>query len=190
MKSRRKAREAALMALYRAEVGKTNLRESMADVLENGSLSEDLAAYAEQIVKGIGQNSQTIDGALEGLTPGYDFMRIVAVDRNIMRIAAYELMFEPDLPPAVTLNEAVELAKRYSTAESGKFVNGVLGRLLAQTPKANWVQPEQPLQEEGPDDSEEPLEASEPEVLAGDDPRLEELSRVGNWKIRKEDQAS
>ncbi len=175
------------MALYRAEVGKTNLRESMADVIENGSLPEELAEYAEQVVKGIGQNSQTIDGALEGLTPGYDFMRIVAVDRNIMRIAAYELMFEPDLPPAVTINEAVELAKRYSTAESGKFVNGVLGRLLAKTDKANWVPPEKPLSEEAPEEADELLE---PEVLTGDDPRLEELSRVGNWKIRNEDQAS
>src|SRR5690349_7281417 len=79
--------------------------------------------------------------------PDYDFNRIAAIDGNILRIAAYELFFEPGIPPAVTINEAIEIAKKYSTAESGKFVNGILGRLLADSPKANWDPASAPAEE-------------------------------------------
>jgi N utilization substance protein B len=158
----------------------------MGDTIENVDLDEAMSEFAQRIVKGIGQNSQTIDGQLSDLIKDYDFHRIAAVDRNVMRIAAYELRFEPGIPPAVSLNEAIELAKKYSTAESGKFVNGVLGKLLTSTPKANWdvSQLEMTPEIEEPD---EPAPTIEVETISEDAPETKELAKAGLWRIKSEE---
>src|SRR5208283_3207039 len=107
--------------------------------------------------------------------------RVAAVDRNVMRIGAYELLHVPSVPPAVTLNEAVEIAKKYSTAESGKFVNGVLGRFLLDTPKAKWDAATAPIEVEEKGESAPPPEIEEFEV---DEAEAKKLLKVGGWTLR------
>ncbi len=138
VRSKRKAREAAMRTLYEIEIGHTDTSSALEVTLEEADLAPDLAAYAERLVRGIRGMIPIIDQKLSSIVIDYDYNRIAAVDRNVLRVAAYELLEIPEIPPAVTINEAIEIAKRYSTAESGKFVNGVLGRLLQDTPKANW----------------------------------------------------
>lgn len=94
--------------------------------------------FARALASGTWKGRVALDRAISPKIPDYDYGRLAAVDRNVMRLALYELNEYPYIPPAVTINEAVEMAKKYSTAESGKFVNGVLGTLLASSPKASF----------------------------------------------------
>ena len=89
-------------------------------------------AFAYKLVQGVLEKRREIDAEIAALSSGWSLDRQVAVDRNIMRIAGYEMLFLPGIPTGPTINEAVELAKKYSTSESGKFVNGVLGALAAK----------------------------------------------------------
>jgi transcription antitermination protein NusB len=93
------------------------------------------ADFLHTLVHGVLEKRSEIDQRVAGLSEGWALDRQPAVDRNILRIAAYEVMFLPDVPAGATINEAVELAKKYSTAESGRFVNGVLGALAAAVGK-------------------------------------------------------
>lgn len=185
VKSRRKAREAALRTLYEMEIGGASLKSCMADTFANVELSEDQEAYARRVIEGWFNYRREVDDLLVPLVKGYDYDRIAAIDRNLLRIGAYELYYEAGIPPAVTLNEMIEIAKKYSTADSGKFVNGVLGRLLHSSPKANW----------NPENEEQYVEKSEPEPEVEIEPiaseaEFKEIARVGLWKLRTEDNAS
>ncbi len=91
----------------------------------------EVTTFAVKLVKGVRDRTEEIDGVLAAVSPGWSQERQVAVDRNILRIAVFEMRFLPDVPTGASINEAVELAKKYSTAESGRFVNGVLGALVA-----------------------------------------------------------
>jgi len=183
-KSRRPAREAALRALYEVEIGGSSSNDALEFMEAYQSLDEDLAAYARKLVLGVLQCRKDIDHRLQSKASDWDLSRMAAVDRNVLRIGAYELLHCPDVPPRVTLNEVIEIAKKYSTAESGKFVNGILAALLLDTDKANWTAPE------GEQDVEEPA-APEPEpaveAIPEDAPEAVELAKVGKWKLRSED---
>jgi N utilization substance protein B len=91
------------------------------------------ASFAQTLVRGVLEKRQEIDDRLSALSTGWALDRQATVDRNIMRLAAYEILYLPDIPAGATINEAVEIAKKYSTAESGRFVNGILGSLVMQT---------------------------------------------------------
>lgn len=91
------------------------------------------AAFAQTLVRGVLEKRQEIDDQLSALSTGWALDRQATVDRNIMRLAAYEILYLPDIPAGATINEAVEIAKKYSTAESGRFVNGILGSLVMRT---------------------------------------------------------
>lgn len=94
--------------------------------------AQQISSFAILLIKGVMEHQQEIDVRLSALAIGWALERQAAVDRNIMRLAAFEILFMPDIPTGVSLNEAVELAQKYSTAESGRFVNGVLGALAAK----------------------------------------------------------
>jgi len=183
IRSKRKAREAAMRALYEIDLGHTDTTSALNVVLEEAKLSPDMAAYTERLVRGIRGSITVIDHRLASIIKEYDFNRIAAVDRNVMRVAAYEILEVPEMPPAVTINEAIEIAKRYSTAESGKFVNGVLGKLLQDSPKANWDPATAP-----PEIDELIDEEADPEVIEevvdanSEDGKL--ASKFGMWKVR------
>jgi transcription antitermination protein NusB len=185
-RSRRKAREAALQALYGLEVGKAEVDAVLEETLAEAELPHDLAQFAERLVRGITAQREEIDGLLSPLITDWSFDRIAAVDRNVLRIAAFEMFHLPTIPPAVTINEAIEISKKFSTAESGKFVNGVLGKLVGQSPKADWDPSQAPAGEvedvhHEPDP--EPLE----EVVEAGSEEAERLARIGGWTLRRDD---
>jgi N utilization substance protein B len=124
--SRREARERALGLCYELEV-----REMSADDL----LSEQPAPpdpYAEHLVRGVEEHHADVDALLRKFSEHWALERMPAVDRAVLRLGAYELGWEPEMPTAVVISEAVELAKQYSTKDSGRFVNGLLSRLAVE----------------------------------------------------------
>lgn len=127
MRERRKARRSALEVLYQSETGEVTVEDIVAKKLFwRGAALPD---FSVQILEGIGANRERVDEVISESTDNWALDRMSIVDRNILRIAIYEMMFETDIPPSVSVNEAVELAKVYGSADSGKFVNGVLGRV-------------------------------------------------------------
>lgn len=183
IRSKRKAREAAMRALYEIEIGHTDTNSALEVVLEEAQLPSDMAAYAERLVRGIRGSIAIIDHKLATIIKDYDYSRIAAVDRNVLRVAAYELLEIPEIPPAVTINEAIEIAKRYSTAESGKFVNGILGRLLQDSPKSNWDPSTAPTEVD--EDIEEEVEPEVVEEVVDEASEAGKLAaKFGTWKLR------
>ena len=130
--TRREARELALRMLFQLDLGKQPVTEVVDAALAQSQLEGGNRAYAEELVRGSLTHLAEIDRRITELTPDWTPDRQAAVDRNLLRLAAYELLYRPDAPVAAVVNEAVELAKKYSTAESGRFVNGVLGALARQ----------------------------------------------------------
>lgn len=132
--TRRAARETALRVLYTVDVGKQPVEEVLAETLEANELDEKGVAFARALVVGTLRSQKEIDAQIDRIAVGFPTIRQTAVDRNILRLAAAEILFRvSDAPPGAVVNEAVELAKKYSTAESGRFVNGVLGTLVRDT---------------------------------------------------------
>ena len=188
VKSRRRGRELALRGLYEMDITRVNPEKVLGDTVSNHEMSEEQRAYAERVIRGVHQHSNYIDETLADRIKDYDFSRIAAIDRNILRIATYELFFEPAIPPAVTLNEAIDIAKKYSTAESGKFVNGVLARVLADSEKANWdptTAPEEEPETEQITSSEDLPEIEEVALEPGSEEE-KQIARIAGWKIRSD----
>ncbi len=134
--TRREARELALRMLFQLDIGKQPVTEVVEAALAQSQLEGANRQYAEELVRGSLTHLSEIDSRITALTPDWTPDRQAAVDRNLLRLSAYELLYRPDAPVAAVVNEAVELAKKYSTAESGRFVNGVLGA-LARQPRGN-----------------------------------------------------
>ena len=122
----------ALNVLYQVDVAKTPPEEALQTALENTGLVDDAAEFATLLVEGALKHMEEIDLRLEELSIGWDPHRQPAVDRNIMRMAMFELLYLDYILASVSINEAVELAKKFSGEESGRFINGVLGALVRQ----------------------------------------------------------
>lgn len=133
MKGRHKSRVIALRVLFQRDIGGRAPTESLQDALSG--VSPEVADYAKALVEGTLANLADIDRLLRDYASGWEIDRMPAVDRNLLRLGIYELRFRTDIPVAVAIDEAVELAKKYSTAESGRFVNGVLASLARATEK-------------------------------------------------------
>jgi transcription antitermination protein NusB len=88
--------------------------------------------FAEPLIRGALEHRDTIDEKIKSHAKNWDFHRIAAVDRNIMRLAIYEMLYRDDIPPVVSINEAVDIAKKFSTQDSGKFVNGILDKIRGE----------------------------------------------------------
>ena len=124
--TRREARERALSLLYEADAkGSTP-----AEVLDSLDLQPE--AFAADLVVGVGDNLEQLDGLIRRYSKGWKLERMPVVDRTLLRMAIYELGHRPDVPTGAIISEAVELAKRYSTDDSGKFVNGMLSRIAEE----------------------------------------------------------
>ena len=120
MSSRREARERALSLCYELDLS----GRSAVDVL--GELPVPPDELTEALVRGVDEHQGELDGLIDGAAEHWSVERMAVVDRCLLRIGCYELGYEPDVPTPVVINEAVELAKRYSTEDSGRFVNGIL----------------------------------------------------------------
>jgi N utilization substance protein B len=129
---RRIARELAVQFLYQFDLGGGSLEEALPLFWETQTdITESGRKFAEDLLRGVVERRVAIDEKIAKYTENWDLPRIAAVDRNILRLAMYEMLFRDDIPPVVSINEAVDIAKKYSTRESGAFVNGILDRLKA-----------------------------------------------------------
>lgn len=131
MKMRRDAREFALQFLFEIEFEHSDIQESMKDFwsLQEEPVSEECRAFTEQLIWGVLEHLDALDGLLRRVAENWDVKRMSKVDRNILRIAIYEMKFRSDIPPVVSINEAVDIARDFSGGVSGKFVNGILDRI-------------------------------------------------------------
>lgn len=129
MRKRRKSRELALNALYLLDVCNLSVEEATEFFLKNQRVLISVKEFAIRLVKGTAENLERIDSLITEHTENWEFKRLASVDRAILRIGIFELLYELDTPVAVIINEGIELAKEFSTADSGKFVNGVLDKI-------------------------------------------------------------
>lgn len=125
---RRQAREAALQALYFWDVGRTAPDDALDGVFAEHlpDAADAVRAFAETLVRGAVAEHQQIDGLIEKQSSHWRLDRLAVIDKSILRLAVWELQHQPETPPAVIVNEALELARTFSGEESVKFVNGVL----------------------------------------------------------------
>ncbi len=126
MGKRRKARELAMQALYYMDIGKDISRARIELFLECFKPSENVDSFFEKLTDGVIDHWERIDEVIETFSNNWKISRMSCVDRNILRIAVFELLFCPDIPPKVTINEAIDIGKKYGTEESGGFINGIL----------------------------------------------------------------
>lgn len=124
---RHQARILALQILYEIDVTDHPLDAVMAHTFAAQDVPPPLREHVERLVRGALAHRDVIDPIIAAAAPAFPVEQLPAVDRNVLRLAIYELRFEPDVPPKAAINEAVELAKRFGGVNSGRFVNGVLG---------------------------------------------------------------
>lgn len=132
MGGRRKARECALLILFQREFRSEPVERLCAQFWEEHPTPEEGRDYAEVLLRGVAEHGEVIDAAIGAVAEHWAFQRLALVDRNILRLAAYELLFRDDIPPKVAINEAIELAKAYGGEESGRFVNALLDALRSR----------------------------------------------------------
>ncbi|MEG6585636.1 transcription antitermination factor NusB [Dendrosporobacter sp. 1207_IL3150] len=130
--SRRKAREMALQALFQLDYNQTDKNEALDAVFsEREGITDNAKLYAQEIVEGTQRNLPQIDEIIANNSTEWKLGRMAGVDRNITRLAIYEMKFgREQLAPNIIINEAVELAKTFGSDESGRFINGILGSLV------------------------------------------------------------
>ncbi len=129
MGSRRRAREHALQVLYQVDQAGVGVDEALELFWDEWSDDDEGTLFASRLVRGVVEHRERIDGLLEQYSINWKLHRMPAVDRNVLRIAVYEFLECADIPVMVSINEAIELGKRYSTGESGAFINGILDKI-------------------------------------------------------------
>lgn len=127
---RRQAREIALQSLFAIELGKVPPAEMLESLIEGQAVSKETADFATLLVDGVLNNREELDNLITTHARDWKLDRMPYVDRNIMRIAVYELVHLTDIPVSVSINEAVELAKAFGNDDSPKFINGILGQIV------------------------------------------------------------
>jgi transcription antitermination factor NusB len=131
MRKRTFSRECALKILYRIEISKESVDDSLKDFWSKSidSADKETHDFAEALVKGIHENILAIDEMISKYTDNWEISRMAVIDKNVMRMSIYEMLFRDDIPLNVSINEAIELAKKYGDVDSGKFVNGILDKI-------------------------------------------------------------
>ncbi len=135
MGKRRRSREFALQVLYQLEINPQEIPKALDHVRNSLTSGSDDPEFTERMVRGVRAHLQEIDHLLEGYLEHWRLDRLSSVDRNILRLALFELLYCPDIPPKVTINEAVDLGKKYGTEDSGAFINGILDRIQNEVVK-------------------------------------------------------
>jgi N utilization substance protein B len=127
MGKRRSGRELAFRLLFQADVGNLTLAEVFQTGREASEATEEVWQFATELARGAWENRADLDPIIMRYAAGWSLERMANADRNLLRLAIYEILHREDIPQSVSINEAVELAKKYSTADSAKFINGILG---------------------------------------------------------------
>lgn len=139
MGKRRQAREYAVQFLFQGDFNpdchKSDMDQALATFWEDKTADPEVRRFATELIQGTIAHEAQIDELIRKYAEHWDLHRMAAVDRNVLRLALYEMLYRPDVPPVVSINEAVDIAKKYSTAESGKFVNGILDRARKDIPR-------------------------------------------------------
>ncbi|HBH87244.1 MAG TPA: transcription antitermination factor NusB [Syntrophaceae bacterium] len=126
MHQRRKAREVALQVLYAIDVLHIDAKEAITLFWNNFQATEDSRKFSTLLIEGAWDNRDQIDDLIRSCSENWSLERMSRVDRNILRMAVYELLYCPTIPPKVTLNEAIDIGKMYGSENSGSFINGIL----------------------------------------------------------------
>ena len=135
MRNRTRSRECALQMLYQIDIRQSDAKQVIGDFWDaHEQLDEDVKAYANRLVEGTLERRPDIDARITAHADNWNLNRMAVIDRNILRLGAYELLYLDDVPSKVCINEAIELAKRFGDAESGKFINGVLDAIHKKGP--------------------------------------------------------
>lgn len=130
---RRESRIAAIQFLYTWEVNPPeNLQEGVRVFFEGKERDRDYYSFGEELILGAIDKLDAVDAKIRSLARNWDFKRIAKVDLSILRLAVYEILFRRDIPPIVSINEAIELAKMFSSADAKRFINGILDKLKDQ----------------------------------------------------------
>lgn len=138
---RRQARETALQVLFAIDMGKNEPDFALRNTAEEFGAGSQELEFAQQLVRGTLDHIEEIDGIISRVSKEWQLSRMANVDRNIMRLSLYEMIFREDIPDNVSVNEAVDLAKIFGGPDSGKFVNGILGKVLEQNKQAKEETP-------------------------------------------------
>ena len=136
MSVRRRAREIALQVLYQLEISQGDPAEVLNLYWENFRPSPKAREFCQKLVEGVRRSQEKIDPFIEENSENWSLKRMAAVDRNILRLATFELLYCPEIPFKATLNEAIELGKKFGSEDSGAFINGILDKIHSSLPSA------------------------------------------------------
>jgi N utilization substance protein B len=126
MGTRRISREKALQALFYMDMNREAAEDPVSLFCSSFTREKESEAFFHQLVNGVRENRKAIDAVIERFSSNWKLARMTGVDRNVLRIAVFELLFCADIPPKVSINEAIDVGKRFGTEESGAFINGIL----------------------------------------------------------------
>ncbi|OGW12333.1 MAG: transcription antitermination factor NusB [Nitrospinae bacterium RIFCSPLOWO2_12_39_16] len=129
MKKRRRGRELCLKILYQWDIQKDDIKSQIEDFWKYNPTPDDIQSFTARLAEGTYNHIKEIDSTIERFSEHWTLGRINKIDKNIMRSAVYELLYEDEIPSNVTINEAIDIAKKYGTEDSGHFVNGILDRI-------------------------------------------------------------
>ncbi len=137
MRKRTRAREFTLQILYQMDITRDPYEAALNNFwqTQEGEPDQELKNFSAGLVKGVAENMKTIDEKIAQYATNWQLERMAVIDRNILRMSCFELVFRDDIPPKVSINEAVELAKKYSGVEAGKFVNAILDKIKLEKNK-------------------------------------------------------
>ena len=134
MKKRTRARELTLQFLYQLDLRGDELYPEAGAWLRSEERDAETLRFATRLVEGVWENWDEIERTVQAVAQNWNIARMAVIDRNVLRLGTFELLHCPDIPPKVAVNEAIELGKRYSTANSGAFINGILDKIMNRKP--------------------------------------------------------
>lgn len=135
MGNRHKAREFTLQLLFALDFNNQDIRTTLAMFWLDLSAPEEVRNFSDELLNGVNDQREKIDEILAKYSENWTIDRMTGVDRNILRMAIFELLYRPEIPKNVTINEAVEIGKKFGSEDSGAFVNGILDRIARDTGK-------------------------------------------------------
>lgn len=141
IKKRTRARELCLQYLYQVDLLGEEILDDLDDFLREEENDRDTRSYAREMILTTSKERAKIDGEIQAVAQNWEIHRMAVIDRNVLRLATYELLYRDDIPPKVAINEAIELGKRFSTSNSGSFINGILDKIKSKRQAESKVDP-------------------------------------------------
>lgn len=129
MRLRTKSREIALLLLYQTEISKEDYQSAFKKYIEQDSQKQEVIDFSLYLIEGVSKNTGGLDTIIKKYVQNWEISRMAVIDRNILRIGCFELLFSDGVPPKVAINEAIELAKRFGDVDSPRFINGILDKI-------------------------------------------------------------